>query len=1038
VNIDLFIHRPVLTWVLTFSIVVFGVLGYGRLGVDQYPDMEFPMVFIGAMLEGASPEVMEQDVTDVIEEQLVTIAGVRNIESTSATGGGSIRVEFEVGTDIDVAAQDVREKVAAARRKLPTDLEPPTIVKADFGAGAVIWVPIRSNRSVIEASEYVERFVKPRFETLPGVASAEMWGAEERAMRIWVDGDAMRARGLAVTDLLDAVQREHVEVPSGKIESQHIEYTVKTDAEFHSVEELERLIVAWQDGAPVLLRDVARVEDGAEDLISMGHFNGEPAVGLGIRKLSGANTVAVVDAVYERVEELRDQLPPGYEFVIRPDRLGTADFSKSIRESVDETLFALMVGGVLAVLTVFVFLRRTRPTMIVAAAIPISLITTFGFMWMFGYTLNILTLLAMALAVGVVIDDAIVVLENIERHREGGEDPFDAASKGAREVAFAATAATVSIAVVFLPVVFIEGPTGSFLKEFGGTVATAVMVSLVVALTLTPMLAARMPPPRQRAHGSIYHRIERAFTVIEETYSRMLDWTLAHRGVTVGIAVASFIGAIAFGTQLEREFFPPSDDGKLFVSFETPQGTRLETTGEFLVRNEQWMLAQPEVTGVFSGVGATSSQSGPRSMNTGMMFVMLADSEDRDRDAFELARATREALNQFPGQVAEVLDMSRMMSGSMYDFSFKVIGNAELTELSSLADDFMARLDARGGYVDLNKSLKLGLPEVRVVPDRQKAAALGVDARNVGRTIQAMVGGMEIGRFKEGGDRFDIRVRLDAKDRSDPSSIEHLYVRGRNGEVIELRNLVEVVTGAGPSAITRTDRQRSVAIEANFDGKRLGVAMAETEQIAADLLPEAFRLLWTGQAERMIEGQGEIGLAFMLALLVIYLVLAAQFESLFHPLTIMLSLPLAMVGALGGLWICGMSLNLFSLIGIVLLMGLVTKNSILLIDYANQLRERGYSKLEAVRTAAPVRMRPVLMTAFSMIFGVLPAAIGVGPGAETRAPMGVAVAAGMFSSTLLTLLVVPVFYLLLDDGIDWLRATSGRWLQKLVAVRTQQ
>ena len=393
-------------------------------------------------------------------------------------------------------------------------------------------------------------------------------------------------------------------------------------------------------------------------------------------------------------------------------------------------------------------------------------------------------------------------------------------------------------------------------------------------------------------------------------------------------------------------------------------------------------------------------------------------------------------VNQFPGQVAEVLDMSRMMSGSMYDFSFKVIGNAELTELSSLADDFMARLDARGGYVDLNKSLKLGLPEVRVVPDRQKAAALGVDARNVGRTIQAMVGGMEIGRFKEGGDRFDIRVRLDAKDRSDPSSIEHLYVRGRNGEVIELRNLVEVVVGAGPSAITRTDRQRSVAIEANFDGKRLGVAMAETEQIAADLLPEAFTLLWTGQAERMIEGQGEIGLAFMLALLVIYLVLAAQFESLFHPLTIMLALPLAMVGALGGLWICGMTLNLFSLIGIVLLMGLVTKNSILLIDYANQLRERGYSKLEAVRTAAPVRMRPVLMTAFSMIFGVLPAAIGVGPGAETRAPMGVAVAAGMFSSTLLTLLVVPVFYLLLDDGIDWLRATSGRWLQKLVAVRT--
>jgi HAE1 family hydrophobic/amphiphilic exporter-1 len=343
----------------------------------------------------------------------------------------------------------------------------------------------------------------------------------------------------------------------------------------------------------------------------------------------------------------------------------------------------------------------------------------------------------------------------------------------------------------------------------------------------------------------------------------------------------------------------------------------------------------------------------------------------------------------------------------------------------------MSRLEASGGYVDLNKSLKLGLPEVRVIPDRAKAAALGVDARSIGRTIQAMVGGMAIGTFKEGGDRFDIRVRLDAEDRNNPSSIEHLYVRGRDGDVVELRNLVEVVTGAGPSAITRTDRLRSVAIEANFDGKKLGAAMAETEAIAGDILPESFKLVWTGQAERMIEGQGDIGLAFVLALLVIYLVLAAQFESLVHPLTIMMALPLAMVGALGGLWLRGMSLNLFSLIGIILLMGLVTNNSILLIDYTNQLRERGYSKLEAVRTAAPVRMRPVLMTAFSMIFGVLPAALGVGPGAETRAPMGVAVAAGMFSSTLLTLLVVPVIYLLLDDGIEWLRDATRRWGQRL-------
>jgi HAE1 family hydrophobic/amphiphilic exporter-1 len=722
----------------------------------------------------------------------------------------------------------------------------------------------------------------------------------------------------------------------------------------------------------------------------------------------------VVDETYRRLDEMRPLLPPGYGFKAKE---AAADFSKAIRESVDETLFALVFGAVLAVLTVFVFLRRTRPTLIVAAAIPISLITTFGVMWLFGFTLNTMTLLALALAVGVVIDDAIVVLENIERHREQGEEPFVAASRGTREIAFAATASTVSVAVVFMPVIFVEGLVGSFLSEFGVTVAASVMASLVVALTLTPMLAARMPAPKERQHGSIYHRLEQGFGWIETNYRRLIDWAFLHRKTTLGVAVGSFALALALGRSLGAEFFPPSDNGMFFVRFTTPPGTTLETTREFLKRNEAWMLQQPELAGMFAGVGIGERRQGGSS-NEGMIFAILKSKNDRERTTQELVPLAREALAQIPGQQARVFDLSNMIGNvSGGDFSFEIRGNVDLMELDELSDRFIGELQKRGGYYDLDKSLKLGLPEVRVVPDREKAAALGVDARSLAMTIQAMIGGLDIATFKDEGRRFDIRVRLEDDARKTPASIEQLFVRTRDGGVVEMRNLVRLEVGAAPSAISRIDRQRSVTVSGNLEGKELGTAVAEAREIAAEMLPEGVTLGLSGQAEAFREGMAAFGLAVGLAVLVIYMVLAAQFESLSHPLTVMLALPLALVGAFGGLFVRGMTVNLFSLIGMILLMGLVTKNSILLIDYANQLRAEGLDKVEAMRRAAPIRMRPVLMTAVSMIFGVLPAAIGVGPGAETRAPMAVASGAGMLSSTVLTLVVVPVFYLVLDDAI---------------------
>ena len=1019
--IDVCIQRPILTWMLTLSLIVFGVLGYRQLGVDQLPNMEFPVVTVTAQLEGAAPEVMEEDVTEVLEEHLNTIGGLRKLSSTTFHGAATIVAEFELERDLDQATQDVRDKVARARWALPKELEPPVVDKINLANRPIVWIPINSTRPAVEVTEYVRYTMKPYIETIDGVASTEIFGRRDRAIRIWLKPAAMRARNLSAGDVIEAVQRQHVERPGGRVESREIEYSLKTDAEFETVDELADLIVAHVDGADVRLRDVARVEDGAEDERFLARFNGGQGAGIGVLKQSQANTVKIANDVRKRVEELKEFAPADIEIA---DWDGIMDFSQSIRESVAETQFALIFGAFLATLVVFLFLRRTRPTLIVAASIPLSIIASFGVMWLFGATLNIMTLLALALAVGVVIDDAIVVLENVERHREGGEAPFDAASKGTKEIAFAATAATLSIAVVFVPVIFVEGLVGSFLGEFGVTVAAAVMFSLFVALTLTPMLAARMPPPEARAHGSIYHRLEQAFVWLEHSYQGVLGWALVHRVAVLGIAALSFAIGIGFGSQLGFEFFPPSDEGRIFALMETPPGTSLQGTLERLTQAEKWMLAQPEVNGLFAGVGV-SGPEGPGAVNNAVFVSILKPSSERKRSAQQLMVAARDALGKIPGLKSRVFDPSQFSGGGGGEFEFAIRGNLELDELSALADDFVHELEKRKGFVDFNESLQLGLPEVRVVPDREKAAAMGVDAAQIATVVQASIGGLDIAKFKDAGHRYDVRVRLEEGERNDPESIGRLYVRTRDGDVVELRNLVDVETGAAPSKITRLNRMRSVTVSTNLEDVPVADAIDVVRELSHTLLPEGTNITFSGSAEAFLESVRQFALAIGLAVLVIYMVLAAQFESLIHPITVMAALPLALIGALGALFFAGMTINLFSMIGMILLCGLVTKNSILLVDFANQLRREGLDTLEAMRRAAPVRMRPVLMTAFSMILGVLPAAFGVGPGSESRQPMAVATAAGMFSSTLLTLLIVPVLYVVLDGMSErvksWLR-----------------
>ena len=1017
---DISIQRPVLTWVMMLMMLVFGIVAWSRLGVDHYPDMELPVITILTTLEGATPQGVEEDVTDPLEASLSTLEGMRNLRSTSAPAQSSVQVEFQLGTDLDFAMQDARSEVSKARQYLPPEVDPPIVTRFNMADAPIMMIPFRSERPIVETTEYIKRHVKPLLESVPGVGGVSLMGGLERNIRIWLDSESLRARGLSAGDVIAALRREHVEVPSGFLEGARVEWSVKTDAEFRSVEELEGMLVSFADGAPVYLREVARVEDGHEDRRSLSQFNREESVNLNIRKVAGGNAVAVSDEVLRRLAEIEPLLPKGislYDSV-------ALDLSVPVREAVRETEFALVFGGFLAVLTVFVFLRRTRPTLIVAAAIPTSLITTFSLVYLAGFTLNTMTLLGLVLAIGIVIDDAIIVLENIERHREDGKDPFQAASDGTRQIAFAATAATISVAAVFLPVVFVEGIVGSFLSEFGLTVAGSVLISLFVALTLTPMLAARMPPPRARPQSSLFGSLERGLAALERRYRTALHWSLANRGSTLGIAVASLVVAILLAGQLDTEFLPPADQGMLMMRFEAPPGSNVEATREYMERNDEWLTAQPELHGAISWMGSSPAGTELGRTNEGSTFATLIPLAERDRTAQELMVEARRVLGSIPGQKVILVDISTMGAGAAMapgEIELELRGNLDLAELDEHAKRFVRELQARPGFVDVDQSLRLGLPEVRVIPDRGKAATLGVDAAALSEIVQVMVGGLDVGIFKEAGNRYDIRMRLEDWDRDTPAEIEQLYVRGRDGQLVELRNLVRIETGAAPAEVTRVNRQRSVTVSANLEGKALGPAIAEAQALAAEMLPEEVTVTLAGSAEALQESAEQFFLAIVLGLIVVYLVLAAQFESFIQPFVVMLAVPFAMVGAFAGLLVSGMTLNLFSMIGILLLFGLVTKNSILLVDYANKLRAEGLSKLEAMRRAPPIRMRPVLMTGLSMILGVLPSAIGVGPGSEQRAPMAVATAAGMLSSIVLTLLVVPVVYLVIDDGVEWLR-----------------
>lgn len=997
---------------MILSLVVFGLASYSRMGVNLFPDVDFPIVTVTVPYEGADPETVETEVTDVIEEAVNTISGIKTLRSESTEGLGQIFIEFELEEDIDVVSQDVRDKVASIRGDLPLEIDPPIIEKFDPDSSPIIGAVLSGPASIGELSRYADDVVKPRIEGVAGVGNVRLVGDREREIRIWLRADDLRARHMTAGDVIDRLREENLEPPGGRVETDQREIIVKTKGKIERVEDFEDLIIAMRGRTPIRLSDVAWVGDGLEDYRSLARLNGRRAVSLLIRRQSGSNTLAVANTVKERIDQVRQSLPEDYRLTI------AQDLSRYVQESFDEARKELLRGGILAVVIIVFFLRSFRGSFIAAITIPTTVISTITFMALMGFTLNMMSMLALTISVGMIIDDTIVVLENSYRHMEEGKPRMEAARVAIAEIGFAVIATSLAIGAVFVPVAFMTGLVGRFFFEFGLTVAFAVGVSTFIAVTLSPMLCSRVLKV-QTQHGRVFSILERLFCSLETAYRGILRFALNHRIIVVLGAATAFVGGLAITPFLGKEFVPSQDEDQFNIHVETPIGSSIEATDGVLAEIERRVRSLPGVRETFTTVGAGMEGR----VNVATILTRLSPKADRDVSQQGIMQMARNRLSGLTHLKISVEEVPRVSGGGFraapVQYNVRGPDLDQLVEVSDAVAERMAKID---GIVDINSTHNAGKPEARVTIDRDKAADLGVSVSDLGNAIRSLIGGQKVSTFEEDGETYDVRVRLVEAQRQHSGDVLSVPVRTRSGKFVALRNLVEVEEGTGPVQIDRQDRTRQVTLMANLkDTKPLAEALDDIRQIESEIgLPEGVTSTFTGAGDLMAESFASIGFSMVLAVVLIYMVLAAQFESLVHPFTVMLSLPLSVAGALGLLFVAGKTLNIFSMIGMIMLMGLVTKNAILLVDYTNLLRRRGMARQEAQLRAGPVRLRPILMTAFSTVAGMIPVAMGLGSGAETRSPMGIAIVGGMLTSTVLTLVVVPVVYSLMDDLAGWL------------------
>ncbi len=1015
---ELSIRRPVLATVMTIALVVFGWVGYSKLSVRELPDIDVPIVGVTTVLPAASPEVVEKEITEVLEEEISSVEGIKTLTSESSEQVSRITIEFELDRDIDVAAQDVRDKIARVRSDLPEDSEEPIVAKVDPDANAVAWLSVNATALDLRTlTDFADNVVKERLQRLPGVGSIIIGGEKRLAVRVRLDAQRLAAYGLTVSDVVGALRRENVEIPSGRIESQQREFVVKTEGEFPTADAFNDLVIAFRDDVPVRLRQVGLAEEGDENERTIARFNRIPSISLGVVKQTKANTVELVRAVRADIEAMAPSLPPGIRV-----QLGY-DGARFIEESVREVQQSLLLAGFLVVVVIFLFLHTPRSALIPSLAIPTSVLATFGVMYFLDFTINNLTLLALTLLVGVVVDDAIIVLENVHRLMEEGVDRRTAALRGTAEVALPAVAATLTLVAVFAPIAFISGIIGRFFFEFGITVAIAILFSLFVALTLTPMLCSRLldvDEPR-----GIFRLFEQALARVTAAYRRLLERALDHRGIVVAIGLGTLAASAGLFAVLGKEFVPQEDRGGFMVIVESPEGSTLAYHDRLQLEVERLLLETPEIRTFAAFIGLAGGS--PGQVSRGFVFTRMHDRHERTRSQQEVVTELRQKFAQIPGVSVFVVTFSGLQTGGGRAKPFQfVIQNPDFGTLATYAMKLRDRVRGLAGFTDVDTNLRISKPELRIRINRDKAAALGVSVSDVANTLRILLGGSDVTKFRRGNERYDVIVQLQAGDRLAPEQLAQIAVRTRSGELAQLANLVDVTEGIGPSSLNHYNRRRSVILDAGLQDKPLGSALEEVGTIARDLLPPGFTTTVAGESKDFAESSGSLVFTLLLAVIAVYLVLAGQFESFVHPFTILLSLPLAIFGAFLALALAGMTLNIYSFIGIVMLLGLVTKNAILLVDCTNGLRAGGMGLRGAVLEAGRLRLRPILMTAVSTLFGIVPVAIGLGAGAESRRPLGVAVMGGMIASTLLTLVVVPVVYTLVDAGLARVRARGGR------------
>ena len=1005
---DLSIRRPVLASMLSLALVLFGAIGYTQLAVREFPDVDPPIVSVSTALPGANPQVVESAVTDILEEELSTVEGLRTLTSSSAEGSSNITLEFNLDRDVEAAAQDTRDKVARIRGRLPEDVEEPVVAKQDADAQPFFWLALSGeNYDLLQLSDIGDRLVKSRLQTLPGVGRAQIFGERRFSMRVWLSASDLAARGLTVQDVEAAIRSRNVEVPAGRIESERREFTVRSLGELKTPEEFGNLVVSSQGGVLIKLKDLGRVELGPEDERSTLRFKGTPAVAIGVVRQSKANIISVADAINAELPRIQASLPPGVAITTAFDQ------SLYVKSSILEAQETLLIAAFLVVIIIFVFLRNLRATVIPGLAIPTSIVAAFAIMYFMGFSINNFTLLALTLAIGIVVDDAIIVLENAYRHQEElGEDPETAAINGTREIAFAVVSTTIALVAVFTPLAFLKGSTGRLFNEFGVAVAGSVIISGFVALTLTPMLCAKILRVPQR-HGRFYRALEAGFNRLSTGYVRTLAVALHHRAVVVGVALAFTLAAVFVFRSLEREFVPPEDRGWFFSFIIAPEGSSLAYTDGYQRRAEAIQAQTPEIESFFSVVNIGDGVS------RGIIFSNLKDWSERERSSEDIIGGVQMQYFGIPGVLAFATQPPAFGWGSPVNF---VIQHADFATLVKGNDTLLARARMVPGLINVDSDLRVNKPQLTVSFDRDRAEDLGVPVGDVATTLQVLLGGREVSTFTRANKQYDVIVQLDPRARATPSDMTGLYVRGRDGELVKLEAMATVNEEVGPRDLAHFNRVRASTITASLaPGFTLGAAIDSLNRIAAEVLPKGSSTALAGESRELEESGSSLYFAFILALVVVFMVLASQFESLVHPFTVLLAVPLAVTGALFTLKLAGSTLNVYSQIGMILLIGLVTKNSILLVEYINQLKEKGMATIEAAVEAGRIRLRPILMTSVATVMGALPIALGLGAGSLSRRPLGYAIVGGLLFSTLLTLYVVPAVYVIFDGLLARMR-----------------